>query len=153
MMESFPAKGRVAGIDFGTVRIGIAISDPNRTLASPFENYNRRDLAGDGRYFRQLAVEEDVDGFVVGLPVHASGAESKKSLEAREFGKWLGETTGLPVCFFDERYSTVQAEQHLLGANLTKKRRKQRLDMLAAQIMLAAFLESTHRDKPGALDG
>lgn len=80
--------------------------------------------------------------FVVGLPVHNDGRESQKSIEAREFGKWLGETTGVPIDYFDERYTTAMAEEHLLAAGLTKKRRKERLDKLAAQILLTAYLEA-----------
>lgn len=136
------APGRVAGIDFGTVRIGIAISDPQRTIASPYENYTRRGPDQDARRFRRLAEEEAVVRFVVGLPVHLDGRESEKSREARQFGQWLEKTTGIPVDYFDERFTSTEAEQFLLDAQLTKKRRKQRLDMLAAQIMLSAYLES-----------
>jgi putative Holliday junction resolvase len=134
--------GRVAGIDFGTVRIGVAISDPDRTLASPLENYNRRDLPQDAKYFAKLAADERIVLWVVGLPVHTNGRESQKSREAREFGNWLQRTTAVPVQYFDERYTTVEAEEMLMAAQFTKARRKERLDKLAAQIMLAAFLES-----------
>ena len=146
--------GRVAGIDYGTVRIGIAISDPGQTLASPYENYNRRSEEEDARRFIRLAAEEDVKRFVVGLPIHLDGGESQKSIEARRFGEWLTEKTGLPVEFFDERFTSVEAEQALLQAGLTSKRRKKRLDMLAAQIMLAAYLESERggQSSPGPLD-
>ena len=146
--------GRVVGIDFGTVRIGIAISDPGRVLASPLENYTRHGEQQDRKRFVRLASEEDVKLFVVGLPFHLDGGESQKSTEARQFGKWLGEVTGVAVEFFDERFTTSQAEQFLAGANLTAKRRKQRLDMVAAQIILSSYLEAdSHRgDDPGALD-
>lgn len=146
--------GRVAGIDYGTVRIGIAISDPGGTFASPLENYTRRDERQDARRFQRLVEEEAVQRFVVGLPVHLDGRESQKSIEARAFGKWLTDTTGLPVDFFDERFTSAEAEHALLDAQLTKKRRKKRLDMLAAQIMLTAYLEagSQGQEKPGALD-
>lgn len=133
--------GRVAGIDFGTVRIGIAISDPERTIASPLENYTRRGSEQDAQRFRKLATEEDVTLFVVGLPIHLSGQESPKSREARQFGQWLAETTGVPVEFFDERFTTTEAEQLLRDAKLTNKRRKSRVDMIAAQVLLAAYLE------------
>lgn len=152
MTEQFPPKGRLAGIDYGTVRIGIAVTDPDRRLASPYENYTRRGPDGDARYFRQLVESEDVVAFVVGLPVHTSGEESQKSIESRQFGQWLTEITGLPVRYYDERYTSVQAEQSLLGAQMTRKRRKKRLDMIAAQIMLAAYLESSQPDEPGALE-
>ncbi len=82
---------------------------------------------------------------MVGLPVHTSGHDSQKSQEARKFGHWLGETTGLPVEYFDERYTSLEAEQILGQANFTKKRRKARIDQLAAQIMLTAYLESGGR--------
>lgn len=149
-----PTPGRVAAIDFGTVRLGIALSDSRRTIASPYENYTRVDVARDAQRFRRLATEEQVALFVVGLPVHTSGHESQKSIEARAFGAWLHEITGVPVAYFDERFTTVEAEQLLAQAKLTKARRKARLDMLAAQILLTAFLESTSRDAPPrALDG
>ncbi len=137
--------GRVAGIDYGTVRIGIAVSNPERTIASPLENYTRRGLDQDAERFRRLAAEERIALFVVGLPIHLDGGESEKSVEARQFGQWLGETTGVPVEFFDERFTSHEAEQFLLAADMTRKRRKKRIDMLAAQIMLGAYLESTER--------
>ena len=145
--------GRLAGIDYGTVRIGIAITDVEQRLASPFENYTRRGEIADGAYFRRLANDEQIERFVVGLPVHISGDESAKSLEARRFGEWLGKVTGRPVEFFDERYTSSEAERVLLDMGLTKKKRKERLDKLAAQILLTAYLESQSRQAPpGNLD-
>ena len=137
-----PTEGRLAGIDYGTVRIGIAISDPGQVFSSPFENYTRSGESLDAEWFRSLADTESIVGFVVGLPLYPSGDESPKSSEARQFGTWLTETTGLPVAYQDERYTSADAEQHLLDANLTKKRRKARLDMLAAQIILRSWLDS-----------
>ncbi len=138
------------GIDYGTRRIGIAISDPAQSFASPFENYTRRDEAADGRRFRQLVEEERVARFVVGLPVHLDGRESQKSGEARQFAVWLAEATGIVVELFDERFTTYEAEQFLADAQLTKKKRKERLDKLAAQIMLTAYLESRRAGASGA---
>ena len=134
--------GRIAGIDFGTVRIGIAVADLSMGIASPYENYTRRSEPLDADYFRQLAREERLVRFVVGLPVHVDGSESQKSREAREFGDWLTEQTGLPVEYFDERYTSAEAESLLGEAGLTKKQRKAKLDQLAAQIMLTAYLQS-----------
>ena len=136
------APGRIAGIDFGTVRIGIALSDPARSIASPYENYTRRNAELDAKRFERLVAEEDVTLFVVGLPLHLDGGESEKSTEARRFGQWLTRVTDVPVEFFDERFTSLEAEQLLLEAEMTKKRRKKRTDMLAAQIMLSAYLES-----------
>lgn len=144
-LPDIPDKGRIAAVDYGTVRIGIAITDPERILASPLENYNRRSPSKDAQFFKELAELERVVLFVVGLPVHLSGDESQKSFEARQFGKWLFETTGVPVTFYDERFTTSMAKDLLQEAGLTKKRRKARLDMLSAQILLSAFLENPER--------
>ncbi len=144
-LPTIPDKGRIAAVDYGTVRIGIAITDPDRVLASPLENYNRRSPSKDAQFFRELAELERVVMFVVGLPVHMSGDESQKSHEAREFGKWLYETTNVPVTFYDERFTTSMAKDMLQEAGLTKKRRKARLDMLSAQILLTAFMENPDR--------
>lgn len=146
--------GRIAAIDYGTVRIGIAVSDAAQTLATPYENYNRRNLADDAARFRRLVAEEGIQRFVVGLPVHLDGHESQKSHEARQFGEWLGAETGVEVVYFDERFTSHEAEQMLGAAGLTKKRRKAVLDKLAAQILLTAYLESHTRGgiEPGALD-
>jgi putative Holliday junction resolvase len=138
--------GRIAGIDFGTVRIGIALADAERTLASPFATYVRRGEAADRGYFRRLVADEHVGQFVVGLPVHLDGRESAKSAEARRFGAWLAGATGIDVQFFDERFTTHEAQLHLAEAKLSKKKRQARLDKLAAQIMLAAYLEVSRAD-------
>lgn len=149
--DALPRSGRLAGIDYGTVRIGVAITDPDQKLASPLENYTRRGAA-DAAWFKQLAASERIVGFVVGLPVFGSGEESPKSREARQFGRWLGELTGLPVRYFDERYTSAHAEALLIDADFSRKQRKQRLDKLAAQILLAAYLESSRSNQePGAL--
>jgi putative Holliday junction resolvase len=153
MTSELPLTGRLAAIDYGTVRLGVAITDPDQRLASPLENYTRRGAAADAAWLTDLVRSERIAGFVVGLPVHISGDESAKSREARQFGQWVGERTGLPVAFFDERYTSAQAEALLEGAELTKKRRKERLDKLAAQILLTAYLESSRADdKPMPLD-
>jgi len=145
---------RIAGIDYGTVRIGVATADLDVGIAGPLETYARRNERLDAEYFRRLATEERLGRFVVGLPVHGSGAESQKSREARAFGAWLEQATGVPVEFFDERYTSAEAEAMLLDAGLTKKRRKERLDQLAAQIMLTAYLEAGARGQqaPESLD-
>jgi len=137
-----PRSGRLAGIDFGTVRIGIAICDPGQKFASPLENYTRLTQARDADRFQRLVRDEGLVAFVVGLPVHLSGEESHKSMQAREFGAWLAQVTALPVEFYDERFTSVEAEQFLLAAQLTSKKRKARMDMVAAQIMLTGYLES-----------
>ncbi len=145
--EPIPRTGRVAGLDYGTVRIGIAITDPGQQIASPLENYNRRSRALDDRFILDLVRQEHVVGLVVGLPVHLSGDESQKSHEARQFRAHLAELTGLPVQYFDERFTSTIAGQWLQDAGLTSKKRKARMDKLAAQILLSTWLESSRRSE------
>ncbi|MGD9647577.1 MAG: Holliday junction resolvase RuvX [Pirellulales bacterium] len=139
--------GRVAAIDFGTVRIGIAISDRRRTLASPLETYTRAGRQADAARFVRLVKDEGVRLFVVGLPVHLDGNESAKSREATAFGRWLQETTGVPVEYFDERFTTALATEQLAPAGFTKKRQKKRLDAVAAQVLLTAWLEASPHER------
>jgi putative holliday junction resolvase len=145
---------RIAGIDYGTVRIGIAMADTEVGIASPYENYTRRSVALDAQYFAQLAEQERIGRFVVGLPVHLHGGESQKSTEARDFGKWLAEVSGAPVEYFDERFTTAEADELLGAAKLTKKQRQARRDQLAAQIMLTGYLEAGGRGQsdPGGIE-
>lgn len=146
------SEGRIAGIDFGTVRLGIAITDVRKKIVSPYENYRRRGPEADARRLRQLAEDEAVAQFVVGLPVHMSGDDSEMSRQARAFGQWLQTSTGVPVELFDERYTTAEADELLQKSEFSKTQRKERRDMLAAQIMLTAYLESRCRDEPESLD-
>ena len=139
---SSPPAGKIAGVDYGTVRVGIAISDADRILASPYATYIRRTMDEDAQYFRQLVNEERITRFVVGLPLHLSGDLSEKAKEVIRFGRWLAKTTDVDVDYVDERYTSVEAERLLRAAGLTEKKRKERRDKLAAQILLGTYLES-----------
>jgi putative Holliday junction resolvase len=147
-----PDKGRLAGIDYGTVRIGVAISDPGQTIASPLEVYTRRNLDLDSAFFKKLSKDEELVGFVVGLPVHMSGEASQKSKEAIEFGDWLKSQTGIEVAWIDERYTTAMAREMLNQSNLSGKKRKAQLDKLAAQILLSTYLETRGETGIGSID-
>ncbi|MSR32232.1 MAG: Holliday junction resolvase RuvX [Gemmataceae bacterium] len=134
--------GRWIGVDFGTVRVGLASEDPGTGIAFPLQTYTRAAPAKDAGFFQELAKREQVAGWVVGLPVRGDGSEGEKAKEAREFGQWLGKTTGVEVRFFDERYTTVEAEETLKAVGMSPKKRKEKRDQIAAQIILQSFLES-----------
>jgi putative pre-16S rRNA nuclease len=136
------AATRLLGVDYGDVRVGLAVSDPDRKIAFPLATYERQGRERDADYFRALVREEQVEALVVGLPVHLSGHEGAKAAAARAFGTWLGEVTGLPVAYWDERFTTVEAEAALWAAGLTHKKRKARRDRVAAQILLQAYLDA-----------
>lgn len=133
---------RLLGVDYGTVRIGLAITDTDRIIASPLEIRDRQGPDKDAVFFRSLIEREQIGGLVVGLPLHTTGREGIKAEEARAFGAWLVGVTGLPVVFADERFSTAFAESALWAAGLTHKKRKARRDAVAAQVMLQAFIEA-----------
>lgn len=133
---------RVLGIDFGTRRVGAAISDPRHQIATPLEVYERRDPKQDAAHYRALVVENDVVRIVIGLPLHTGGGESDSSRLARRWGTWLAEATGLPVYYHDERYSTVDADDVMRSAGFKPKDRKAKRDMLAARILLQNYLEA-----------
>jgi putative holliday junction resolvase len=134
--------GVLLGVDYGQVRVGLAISDPDRKIAFPLATYERAGRERDAAYFRAVLEQETVVALVVGLPVHLDGREGQKAGEARAYGQWLAETTGLPVSYWDERFTTVQAEAALWEAGLTHKKRKSRRDRVAAQMLLQAYLDA-----------
>jgi putative Holliday junction resolvase len=151
-MTNSPVAGgrRLLGVDFGQVRVGLAVSDPDRKFAFPLATYERRGAERDAAYFRGLVAAEEVGGLVVGLPVHLDGREGVKAGEARAFGCWLAQATGLPVVFYDERFTTAEAEAALWSAGLSHKRRKARRDRVAAQLLLQAYLDAGCPAEPTA---
>jgi putative Holliday junction resolvase len=140
--SDFPPKGRLLGVDYGSVRIGLAVSDVERRIASPLATYSRRSSELDAAYFRDVSQTEQIAAIVLGLPVHTDGREGVKAREARGFGQWLATVTGLMVIFRDERFTTVEAEEALWSAGLTHKQRKGRRDRVAAQILLQGYLDA-----------
>jgi putative Holliday junction resolvase len=147
--------GRILGLDFGTKRIGAALSDPRGRIATPLEVYSRRTPELDARHYRGLIEQEGVERLVVGLPVHSSGREGKSAESARSWGLWLAGVTGLPVTFMDERYTTAEAESRLQEGGLRARARKARRDMIAALILLQDYLDAGapgEMGPPGPLD-
>lgn len=155
MTRAAPPPGRLAGIDYGRRRIGVAVCDATRMLASPLcVRETGGDHDADAAFFRGLVADEELVGFVVGLPIHADGRASDMSREAERFGAWLERVTGLPVAFHDERYTSHEAAGLLAGAGLSRGRKKARADAVAAQVILASWLEhAAAADEPGARQG
>ncbi|MEZ6057102.1 MAG: Holliday junction resolvase RuvX [Planctomycetaceae bacterium] len=139
-----PMEGAIMGIDHGEKRLGFAISTTDQTLASPLENYTRRNNDLDARRLKECVVDYRVRGIVVGLPLHVGGDESTQSHRARLFGKWVHEVTELPVTFYDERYSSTLADDFMLEIDMSRKHRKKRRDMLAAHLFLQSYLNHLH---------
>jgi putative Holliday junction resolvase len=139
---------KLLGVDYGSVRVGLSISDPDHKFAFPLSTYERRDPDKDAAFFRRLVEEEQIAKLIVGLPLHLDGREGEKAKEARVFGEWLASITSLPVVYFDERFTTVEAESALWAAGLTHRKRKQRRDTVAAQILLQTYIDAGCPETP-----
>jgi putative Holliday junction resolvase len=138
---------RLLGVDHGQVRIGLAVSDPDGKIASPLATYQRQRRDQDAAYFQALVKDEEIGQIILGLPIHADGREGCKATEVRAFGSWLEEIIGLPVIYWDERFTTVEAEAHLWSAGLTHKARKARRDRVSAQIILRSYLDTSQKEE------
>lgn len=148
-----PAIGRIAAVDYGRRRMGLAVCDRERILASPLlVRQPGKNVDVEATFFRTLVRDEELVGFVVGLPLHADGRESDMSRETRRFADWLAATTGLPVALQDERYTSAAAAGRLAGVGLSRGSKKARSDAVAAQIMLETWLSrrslSEHAQPP-----
>jgi putative Holliday junction resolvase len=136
-----PAPGRFLGLDFGSKRIGLAISDAEASMAFPLETLVRRDLARDLAALRALVVEREVIGIVVGLPLHLSGRRGPEAEAAERFAAQLGAATGVPVELLDERWTSREAERALRDTGRRPSRRREVVDSVAAAILLRTWLE------------
>lgn len=133
---------RYLGVDPGRKRVGLAISDPGGTLATPHAVLQRRADAQVVSEIVALCRNEAIEAIVVGLPINMDGSHGPAAAEAKALAEALGAATGLPVHLWDERLSSVTAERHLLEADMSRRRRKQTIDKVAAQIILQTFLDS-----------
>ena len=139
-------------LDYGERRIGVAVSDPTRTIASPLTTLQRR--AGKRPPWAEitkLVEEQEVDEAVVGLPLDLSGDETDWTKEVRQFGDDLARRTGLPVRWVDERMTSVAAERAVRGMGLKRSEReqKERVDAAAAALILDSWLRQRPRDAEG----
>lgn len=136
---------RVLCIDYGERRIGIAVSDPTRTIAQPLPTIQRR-RGKRPPYSRivQLVEEYDVESIVIGLPLDAAGDEGEAAAATREFGEALRGRTGLVVSYLDERFSSARAQRELTRLELpaTARREKGRVDAMAALLLLQSYLDA-----------
>lgn len=137
-------------LDYGARRIGIAVSDPTRTIASPLTTLVRR--AGKRPPWAEitrLVGEHEVAELVVGLPLDLRGNEGEWAAEVRAFGDQLARRTGLPVHWMDERFTSIQAEETVRGMGLKRSQRedKARIDSTAAALILRAYLDA-HPSRP-----
>ena len=138
---------RVLGIDLGSRRIGVAVSDGLGLTAQPRATIARHGGMRDINAIAAAVKEADADRIVLGLPLDCEGQEGPAAQRARVFGDKLAAALHLPVELIDESFSTVEAEQVLLEADMSRARRKQVVDKMAAAVILQRWLDA-HRSKP-----
>jgi putative Holliday junction resolvase len=131
---------RILGLDYGTRRIGVAVSDPLGLTAGPLDVIDATVPDLDDR-LRNLAEDLGVELIVVGLPIGLDGREGPAAGSARRFAERVAAATGLPVEVYDERFSTVTAERVLLEAGMRRERRREARDRVAAAVFLQAYLD------------
>ncbi len=135
---------RLLGVDFGHVRVGLSISDPLQIIASPLATILGSKNPAVAAKFLAAEIRKrvlDLDGIVVGLPLHLNGKESERSAEVRAFVLALEEILGIRVYLFDERLTSVQAERLMKEASMTRKERSFSVDRLSSTILLQSFLD------------
>lgn len=133
---------RIMALDPGTKRIGVALSDEMRWIAQPLETFERRSLDADVAHIVELIRRHDVNRIVMGMPVRLDGTLGPAAAEAQAFMARLEQSVSVPIIAWDERLTTKAAEDVLIQANVSRRKRKGTVDRVAAAILLQSYLES-----------
>ena len=140
--DAVPETGALLGLDYGRVRIGVAVSTPERSLAVPLENWERSgDDGTDAEHLLQMVADQQIVGLVVGLPLNMDGSEGPSAQSARQFAENLAARLEIPVALWDARLSTAAVERTLIDADLSRRRRAEVVDKLAAAYILQGALD------------
>jgi len=139
--EHFSERGSLIGLDLGTKTIGVAVSDPDRKLATGVETIARTNFTADARRLLALAAERAAVGLVLGLPINMDGSEGPRAQSTRAFARNLAKLTDLPIALWDERLSTAAVERQLIAADVSRKKRAAVTDQHAAAYILQGALD------------
>jgi len=147
--------GRILAIDWGERRIGVALSDESRTIAAPHTVIHRgASLDKDLARIADMVIQEEVDLVVLGMPVRLDGTMGPEADGVAEVAGKLGDRIEVPVETWDERFSTVAAERTLIGGDVSRKRRKNLVDQVAAALFLQSYMDwDIRRKKPSGSVG
>lgn len=132
---------RVLALDAGEKRIGVAVSDPLGIIAQGVTVIARRDPETDLNEIKRIIEEYKADSVVIGMPVNMDGTKGKSAEKVNEFVERLKGRLSIPVYTYDERLSTKESEKFLISADVSRKKRKQVIDKMAAQLILESYLE------------
>ncbi len=137
------------GLDLGTKTLGIAISDNNGIIALPYEVFtiDDKNYKATIEKLKGLIIEEQIQKIVLGLPKNMNNTIGERALKTLDFKEMLEKELNLEVIMQDERLSTVSQEKFLISNNVSRKKRKQVIDKMAAQVILQSFLDSANKEK------
>jgi putative Holliday junction resolvase len=141
---------RILALDPGTKRIGVALSDELGWTAQPLETFLRKSPEADAAHIKDLVRRHDVREIVMGMPVHLSGRAGAAAQSAQRFLEIVQAAVGVPVVAWDERLTTKAAEQLLIDADVSRKKRKGAVDRVAAALLLKSYLEHLSSCQPSA---
>ncbi len=149
LRAALPRHQRLFGLDVGEKTIGLALSDPGLSVASPISTIKRTKFTADANALLKLAAERQVGGLVIGLPLNMDGSEGPRCQSVRQFAANLLKLKDLPILFWDERLSTMAVEREMIAHDVTRARRDKVVDQAAAAFILQGLLDAMTRTKPG----
>ncbi|GBF25398.1 putative pre-16S rRNA nuclease [bacterium MnTg02] len=141
LVDTLAPNSRVLGLDLGSKRIGLALSDVSRTVATPMKTLKRAKFAQNAKELLDIAEEHEIGAFIIGLPINLDGSEGPAAQSARAFVRNLAAKTDIPIALWDERLSTAAVERTLLDADTSRKRRAEVIDKMAAAYILQGALD------------
>lgn len=147
LREALPRNQRLLGLDLGEKTIGLALSDPALSVASPITTIKRTKFTADATALLKLAAERGVGGLVIGLPLNMDGSEGPRCQSVRQFAANLLKLKDLPILFWDERMSTMAVEREMIAHDVTRARRDKVVDQAAAAFILQGALDALARTK------
>ena len=150
LKDSLPKGRALIGLDLGSKVVGVAVSDPLWTVASPLVSLKRYQFKKLAASILEIADGRDAGGYIVGLPRNMDGSEGPSCQSARAFASNLASVSNAPVGLWDERLSTVEAERSLIAADISRSRRREVVDKIAAAIILRGALDRLSFPESGA---
>lgn len=140
-IADLPSPGALLGLDLGDKTIGIAVCDATQMVASPLDTIRRKKFTKDAEKLFALVDKNGIEGLVLGLPVNMDGSEGPRCQATRQFAANLLEKRDLDIAFWDERMSTMAVERTLLDADVSRKKRAEVVDKMAAAYILQGALD------------
>lgn len=147
LRAALPRNQRLLGLDVGEKTIGLALSDPALSVASPVTTIKRSRFTADANALLKLAAERGAGGLVIGLPLNMDGSEGPRCQSVRQFAANLMKLKDLPILFWDERLSTVAVEREMIAHDVTRARRDKVIDQAAAAFILQGVLDALGRSR------